>query len=259
MKTQSLVLRLIFTFTIGVAFIVMIMMLFSSCKNEASGTPGTLQLKATTPKLFLKSGVLASVGGATLTLDAAKVEIRNLKIEENSGNDVQNQSGNQSNDTGKDTATKSTKAESADSGDILLSGPYLLDIINGSASIDQVSVQPGTYKKVDFDFYAGNENNGHSIILSGIFTNAQGGIVPFTLTSDFSEAVQLPLAGNGLQVNSGSITTISILFDVNNWLSTLDFNTANQANGRINITKDENTGLYLAFLSALAKHIEIEN
>lgn len=259
MKTQSLVLRLIFTFTIGVAFIVMVMMLFSSCKNETSGTPGTLQLKATTPKLFLKSGVLASVGGAIITLDEAKLEIRDLRIEENSGNDHQNQSGDQSTNAGKDTSEKSMKAESADAGDILLAGPYLLDIINGSASIDQINVQPGTYKKVNFDFYAGNENNDHSISLSGLFTNSKGIIVPFTLTSDFAETVQLPLAGNGLQVNSGGTTTISILFDVNNWLSKLDFNTANQVNGRINITKDENSGLYLAFLSSLSRHIEIEN
>ncbi len=262
MKTQSLVLRFIFTFTIGVAFIVMVMMLFSSCKNEASGTPGTLQLKATTPKLFLKSGVLASVGGTTITLDAAKVEIKNLRVEENSGNDVQNQSGGQSGSTGsdgKDVAETSSPAETGSAGDLLLSGPYLLDIINGSASIDQVTVQPGTYKKVNFDFYAGNENNGHSISLSGLFTNAQGGIVPFTLTSDFAGTVQLPLAGSGLQVSSGGTSTISILFDVNNWLSSLDLGTATQANGKITISNNENQGLYLAFITELSKHIEIAN
>ncbi len=261
MKTQSLVLRFILTFTIGVAFIVMVTMLFSSCKNEASGTPGTLQLKATTPKLFLKSGVLASVGGATITLDAAKVEIKNLRVEENSGNDVQNQSGGQSGSTGndgKEATEKTSTAETGSAGDLLLSGPYLLDIINGSASIDQVTVLPGTYKKVNFDFYAGNENNGHSIVISGTFTNASGATVPFTLVSDASNAIQLPLSGTGISVSSGGTATISIVFDVNNWLNKLDFNTAIQSNGQITISNTENTQLYQAFLATLAQYIDIQ-
>ena len=149
MKTQSLVLRFLLTFTIGVAFIVMVMLVFSSCKNEQSGVSGTLQLKANSNQL-LKSATIASVNGASISLDAAKVEIRNLRIEENSGNDNQNQSGDQS---GNDGNEKNSKSEAGDAGDILLSGPYLLDILSGTASIDQVTVQPGTYKKVDFEFY----------------------------------------------------------------------------------------------------------
>lgn len=257
MKTQSLVLRFLFTFTIGVAFIIMVVLVFSSCKNEQSGMPGTLQLKAKSNQV-LKSATITSVSGASLTLDAAKVEIKNLRIEENSGNDNQNQSGDQSGNDGKEGNEKGSKPESGDSGNLKLAGPYLLDIVSGTASIDQVSVQPGTYKKVDFEFFAGPENSNHSIELSGTFTNVQGITIPFTLTSEFAETVQLPLAGNGIQVTSGGITTLSILFDVNSWLNKLDFSTAVVSNGQININKDENSGLYLAFLSALSIHIEIE-
>ena len=255
MKTQSLVLRFLFTFTIGVAFIIMVMLVFSSCKNEPSGATGSLQLKAKSNQV-LKSATITSVSGASLTLDAAKVEIKNLRIEENSGNDIQNQSGDQS---GNDGNEKSSKSETGDAGDLLLTGPYLLDILSGTASIDKITVQPGTYKKVDFEFYAGPENSSHSIVLSGTYTNASGTAIPFKLTSEFAETVQLPLAGNGIQVTSGAITTLSILFDVNNWLNKLDLSTAVVSNGQININKDENSGLYLAFLSALSKHIEIEN
>lgn len=258
MKTQSLVLRFLLTFSIGVAFILIVMLVFSSCKNEQSGAPGTLQLKANSNQL-LKSATIASVNGASITLNAAKVEIRNLRIEENSGNDNQNQSGDQSGNDGKDSNEKSSKSETGDAGDILLPGPYLLDILSGTVSIDQITVQPGTYKKVDFEFFAGPENSSHSIVLSGAYTNAQNISVPFTLTSEFAKTVQLPLAGNGIQVNSGGISSISILFDVNNWLNKLDFSTAIVNNGQISINKDENSGLYLAFLSALSKHVEIEN
>lgn len=256
MKTQNLVLRFLVTFTIGVAFILMVTMLFSSCKNDASEAPGTLQLKAGSQNQGLKSASITSVNGSIL-LNAATVEIKNLRVEENSGNDIQN--GDQSADANDNEKEKSSKSENNEGGDLMLSGPYLLDILNGSASIDQVTVQPGTYKKVDFDFFAGPENSNHSIELSGIFTNAQGIAIPFTLTSEFAETVQLPLAGNGVQVSSGGLSTISILFDVNNWLGKLDLNTATPDNGHISITKDKNTGLYIAFLSELSKHIEIDN
>ena len=255
MKTQNLVLRFFILFTIGITFIILVSMVFSSCKNEQSGAPGTLQLKASTNQT-LKSATIASVNGASITLDGATVEIKNLRIEENSGND--NQNGDQSGNDGKDSNEKNSKSEAGDAGDILLPGPYLLDILSSTASIDQVTVQPGTYKKVDFEFFAGSENSSHSIVLSGTYTNTQGIAIPFILNTEFAETVQLPLAGSGIQVSSGSISSISILFDINNWLNKLDFSTANQSNGQININKDENSGLYLAFLSALSKHIEIE-
>lgn len=259
MKTQSLVLRFLFTFTIGVAFIVMVMLVFSSCKNEHSGAPGTLQLKASSHSLTMKSATITSLNGASITLDAAKIEIRNLIVEENSGNDSQVQSGDQAGTDGKDGNEKSSKPEAGDGGNLKLAGPYLLNILSGTASIDQVPVQPGTYKKVDFEFFAGPENSNHSIVLSGTFTNAQGISVPFTLTSEFAETIQLPLAGGGIQVNSGGTSSISILFDVNNWLNKLDLTTATVNNGQISINKNENSGLYQAFIAELLKHVEAEN
>ncbi len=262
MKTQNLVLRFIFTFTIGLASIALFMMIFSSCKkNEAPVTPGNLQLKANTSKQMLKSGTLVSVGGGTIALDAAKVEIKQIRIEENSGIDAQSQSGGQSGskDDTYDAAEKSPGTKSGGAGDIMLTGPYLLNILNGAASIDQVMVLAGTYKKVDFEFFAGFENRGHSILLSGTFTNSKGVIIPFTITSDFAGTVELPIAGNGIQVRSGGTSTISVLFSVDNWLNKVDFNSAILSTGKININKAENPGLYRAFITELSKNIDIEN
>lgn len=255
MKTQSLVLRFLFTFTIGVAFIIMVMLVFSSCKNEPSGAPGTIQLKATSQSQGLKSAKI-ELSNVTIELQTASIEIKNLQIEENSGED--NQQGNQSGNDGKDKGEKESKSNKGDGGDLLLAGPYLLNVLNNSATIDQVPVQPGTYKKVNFEFFAGSENSNHSISLSGTFTNAQGISVPFTLTSEFAETIQLPLAGSGIQVNSGGISSISILFDVNNWLNKLDLTAAIVNNGQISINKVENPGLYLAFITEVSKHVEIE-
>lgn len=261
MKTQSILLRAILTLMIGIAFLVLITFIFSGCKNENSGTPGTLILKAESPKLMLKSGTLASTGGATLKLDAFTIEIRNLIVEENSGNDNQNQVGDQTGgtvDSGNESPEKNGSETSSDTGDLSLPGPFVLQILNGTASIDQATVSAGTYKKVDFEFYPGSENNGHSIVISGTFTNSQGVTVPFSLLSDATQTIQLPLSGTGISVNSGGTTSIAIVFDVNSWLNKLDFNTANQVNGQITISNTENTGLYQAFMSALAQHIDIQ-
>ena len=254
MKTKSAVLRLILIFAIGIALIVMILIVFSGCKNKYSGTIGTLQLEADTPNSFLRAGDLTTIGGA-ITLNSVQVEIKNLRIVRNSvQNDQDNsQSGNSGIQLGIDE-----KNELGNMADSLLTGPYLLDILSGTASIDEVPIQPGIYRRVEFEYFAGPDNNNHSLALSGTFTNAQGVPVPFTLTSEFSEIIHLPLAGRGLKVHSGNIISITILFDVSKWLNKLDFNTANQTNGEICITKDENRDLYNAFLAQVLKHMDIE-
>ncbi|MFY9153239.1 MAG: hypothetical protein WAO52_14580 [Prolixibacteraceae bacterium] len=252
MKTKSAVLRLIITFTIGIALIVITTMIFSCSKNEHSGTIGTLQLQADTPKSFLRSEAISTIDESFILLKSVQVEVRNLRIE---GNSLPN---NQSVKLGINGKQKSVRTEFGNTADSLLKGPYILDIFSGTASIDEVPVQPGTYKKVDFEFFAGPDNNNHSIAISGTFTNARGVSVPFSLTSEFSEIIQLPLSGRGLKIKSGNIISITILFDVNNWLNELDFNKANQTNGKITITKDENSGLYSAFMTQMLKHIDIK-
>jgi hypothetical protein len=254
MKIQSLVLRLILTFTIGIALIVMVMMIFSGCTNNRSGAIGTLQLQADTPKSFLRAENLAAIGGA-ITLKSVQVEIKNLRIVRNSV--PKNQNNNESGDSGIHFGIDE-KIGLGNMADSLLTGPYLLNILSGTASIDEVPIQTGIYKKFEFEYFAGPDNNNHSIALSGTFTNAQGVPVPFTLTSEFSEIIHLPLVGRGLKVNSGNIISLTILFDVSKWLHKLDFNTANQTNGEIFITKDENRDLYNVFLAQVSKHIDIE-
>jgi len=256
MKTKSAVLRLTITFTIGIALIVITTMIFSCSKNEHSGTIGTLQLQADTPKSFLRSEAISTIDESFITLKSVQVEVRNLRIEGNSfPNDQKN---NQSVKLGINTKQKSQPTEFGNIADSLLTGPYIMNILCGTASIDEVPIQPGTYKKVDFEFFAGPDNSYHSIALSGMFTNTRGISVPFTLTSEFAETIRLPLAENGLKISSGNIISITILFDVNNWLNELDFNKANQTNGKITITKDENSGLYSAFMTQMLKHIDIE-
>jgi hypothetical protein len=247
MKTKNLTIVL---FTFFIAFAI------SSCNNDKVGTPGVIQINATSQNAGVKSATIQTTAG-DIHLQSAVVKIKNLQIEENSGNDNggNNQDGNS--DGGKDNKKENGSKEN-DGGDVLLPGPYALDITAGTATIDQIEAQPGTYKKVNFDFVAGFENEGNSIVLSGNYFSTSGVAIPFTLTSNFEANVQLPLT-KGITVNSGSTVSVSIVFDISGWLSGLNFENAEQTDGKIVINPTQNISLYKTFIDAVSKNIEIED
>ncbi len=244
MKTK-IVKHVLFSFFIAFAI--------TSCNNNL-GTPGIIKINATSQSAGVKSATIQTAAG-DIHLQSAVVEIKNLQIEENSGNDNEGQGEN--NDNGKDDGKESASKEN-DGGDILLPGPYVVDITGGAATIDQIEAQPGTYKKVNFDFVAGTENSGNSISISGNYFSTTGVIIPFTLESNFEANVQLPLA-TGISVNSGSTVSVSIVFDVAGWLSSLNFENAEQTDGKIVINPARNISLYNSFIAAVSKNIEIED
>ncbi len=228
---------------------------FSACKkNVSTQKSSTLSVKAV-------AKVLAVKGGA-LSIKTADVNIANLQIEENSGNDGQNVGGGDNESGGKD-AEGGTDVEGGnenDNGDIVLAGPYSLDIASGSATIGQVSIYPGTFKKVDLDFQTSSSSthNGSSIFITGTYTDNSGTIVPFKIYSSFAQQVKLPFAGNGITVAANSTLTIDIVFDVNAWLTGLNFSSATITNGEIVINSTNNTTLLTTFESNLSKYIDAE-
>ena len=254
MKTKILVAILAMTFLI---------VNFTSCNKDTNTLPGTIRLNASATSAGVKSAAIQTAAG-TVALQTAAVEIQNVTIEENTGNDNENNNADGGKDNeGKDNEKNSgkdneKKSQENDGGDVVLAGPYVLDIINGAATIDQVSVQPGNYKKVDFDFVAGPENSGNSILIKGEYTSSAGVTVPFELTSDLSATVQLPLTKN-ISVSSGSTVSVSIVFDVQNWLSGLDFENATVTGNKILINAQQNTSLYNSFITAVNQHIQVED
>ncbi|MCF6333907.1 MAG: hypothetical protein L3J11_11550 [Draconibacterium sp.] len=247
MKTRKLT-AVLLTFIVAIVII--------SCNKDKLSTPGVIQFNAISQSSGVKSATIETTAGE-INLLGAVVEIKNLQIEENSGNDNggNNQDGNS--DSGKDDGKENGSKES-DGGDIVLAGPYVLDITGGTATIDQIEAQPGTYKKVNFDFVATAENSGNSIALSGDYKSNAGYAIPFFLTSNIEANVQLPLV-SGITVNTGNTVSVSIVFDVNGWLKGLDFeNAATTIDGKIVISKTQNTNLYNAFIQAVSKNIEIE-
>ncbi len=212
----------------------------------------------------VKSTALTNAGtkgtvASTFTLNSAKISIADLVIEENSGNDVEQQGDH--NDGGSDVENNSENETDEKNGDVSLPGPYLLDVLDGSLSIDQVAVYPGTFKKVDFKFNISNEAafGGNSIVVKGSYQKTDGTVLPFTLRSDFSQQVQLPIAGGGVTVAANSTVTITILLDIQAWINNIDLSGAIITNNEIIIDKTINADLLNLFEANLASSIEVED
>lgn len=244
---------------------------FTGCmKNSAKNATLKMTASAVKTRGTLKSALTSGpiqLSSGTLELTSANINISNLQIEENSGNDVEQQGGDQQlggtdKNEGAESKNEGTDGkEGKDSEDILLQGPFSLDISGGEAVIGQVDVYPGTFKKVDFSFQV-NSNapfNGHSIAINGSYVATNGSKTPFILYSDFAKQIQLPLANGGITLQSNSTVSISIVFDLNNWLGSLDFQGAATNNGQIVIDNMNNASMLTAFETKVAGNIDIEN
>jgi hypothetical protein len=226
--------------------------LFTNCTGSTGKVPGSLNLKAAS----LKFGAAPAATISNISLTSAIVQIQNLVIEENSGNNSQSNLENNMDSNLPDGTAEGVKMAEKDGGNITMAGPYVLNVLSGNALIDNVSLQPGNYKQVDFSFVP-NKTNAHSIVITGNFNN-NGILIPFTITSDITNSVQLPLSGTGLTITTGTTSSLSIVFDVNAWIKNLDFSTAIITNNSINISNTENQTLYNVFISALATNIDTE-
>lgn len=214
-------------------------------------------LKSTSLTTSGSKGITVGTNG--FTVNSVKISIANLTIEENSGNDIEQQ-GNH-NDGGNDAESNSKEGSTGENGDVLLPGPYVLDVIDGKLTIDQVDVYPGTFKKVDFTFLVNNEAGfgGNSIMVIGSYQKTDGTVLPVVLRSDFNQQVQLQLANGGVIVAANSTVALSIVLDIPTWLNSLDMSTALLLNNEILIDKTNNPELLRLFESNLNSNIQVED
>jgi len=239
-----------------------ILFIASSCAKDNSNLTKSSMLAvdlSTVKSAALNNTGTKGTATSAFTLNSAKISISDLVIEENSGNDVEQQGDH--NDGGNDAETSGDNEAGGEKDDVILPGPYMLDVLNGSLSIDQVAVYPGTFKKVDFKFNVSNEAGfgGNSIVVKGSYQKPDGTAVTVTLRSDFSLEVQLPIADPGIIVASNSSVTITIIIDIPAWINKLDLPSAIVANNEIIIDKTNNPDLLNLFEANLASLIEVED
>lgn len=208
-------------------------------------------------RLGASGGVITTQNGA-LDISSFIMSMGNLRIEENSGNDVQEGGGNNSND-GNDASESSAPegSEGPENSDIILAGPFIVDAVGGTISLQKIDVFPGTFKKVDFSLQPQTAAplNGSSIVVKGNFKSGSSA-VPFTIQSSLTSYLQLPLQGNGIVVKDKGTSVITITVDVASLLNNLDLSTASIVNGEIVIDGINNISLLKLFEANFAKFTE---
>jgi hypothetical protein len=177
----------------------------------------------------------------TLDVQVARIYVGQFTIQENSGGEGNAQ------DSGDEGG-------SGDLPDILVAGPFDLDIAGGAAFIDTVSVYPGVFRKTDVAFTVNGQApfNGMSILISGSYTPQGGSVVPFALRSGFTAETECGLVGDSIVVNNDTLVPVSVSFGVPGWLENLDFAHAQVTNDTIFIDSTHNTDLLAAFESGLS-------
>lgn len=197
--------------------------------------------------------------GGTLNVQTAWINIADLRIEENSGFDGEQQG--EHNDGDQGGSNNELGGGEVETPDITSPGPFSLDISSGQALIGSFDVYPGTFKKVDFTFQP-NTNDpfyGKTIVISGEFTSSAGTVTPFILNSEFAQQIQVQIAGGGITVPANSTAEINVVFDLAGWFGNLDFSSSQLSNGQILIDSNNNTPLLNAFEANLASYMDVED
>ena len=181
------------------------------------------------------------VNDGTLDLQSAVFSIDSVKIEEHTEGDDDDEHGEHGTDN-----------ESGDDGDdeeIVMHGPFTVDIASGEVELGTVSVFPGTFTKVEVELRPNGQP--HSIVITGSYEATAGGSTPFTLHSAFSGDFEAPLAGGGLTISEKSVVPIIVSFDLAGMFDGLDFAGATVSGGEILIDDTNNPALLQAFEAQL--------
>ncbi len=230
----------------------------AGCKNSSPSDSSPMQKSST---VLMKAAAKVQphvtlgdipVKGGSLNIQSALLNIEKFLIEENFGFDGEQEGEHQDDDNGSDN--------DHDAPDIMVAGPFSIEISKGEAFLDSVAVYPGTFKdlKLNFARKAAAPFNGKSLVISGQFAPTNGAAIPFTINSEFAKEIQSQIAGNGIIVPQNAKVPVVVNFDLQAWFSGMDFTNATLVNGAILIDNANNAGLLSAFEANLAKFVEVE-
>lgn len=231
---------------------------FSACNKNEPTSPTALSKSS---KIMLKAGIKSTLSGSSsnipvtggnLSLLSFNVNISKIQIQENSGVDGEQQGEN--NDGGTDVG-------GSENADIILNGPFNLNIASGSVEVGSFDVYPGTFKQVDlyFSTTVNQPYNGNSIIIDGNLTNQAGTTIPVILKSKFAKNFQTLISGNGITVTQNTTLPVTMVFDFNKMFTNLDFSSAIITDGTILIDDTHNSQLLTTFENNLNSSVELEN
>lgn len=226
--------------------------------STAGGERSSMLVLSAVPGGGSALSAVLSLGNGELDVQSALLRIARVEIEEHTDrrgdgptdraeldDDDENENENE-NDDGDDDGEQN---EGAETEDIVVEGPFTLDVAKGGTVIDSVPVYPGTFHRVDLFFQVsdGAPFSGNSIVISGAFRPTNAAPVPFTLRSTFAGRMRAPIAGGGITVGENAIVPVSITFDLAALLGNLDMASATVVGGEITIDASSNPALLAAF------------
>jgi hypothetical protein len=234
----------------GILSIVVLALVLTGCK--APNTPvksSAVVLRASAVGLGLDSHDSFPVPGGSLVVDTAAVNIAEFRIQENSGPD----SGGDGENGGQGEGDQPDSSDQ-ELPDIVVPGPFLLQIAAGETFIDTVAVYPGTFRQVDAAFAVSPLPPliGKSIYITGTYQSVSGPGVPLVLKSEFHGGTECPIPGGGFIIPSDTTVALSVEFDVAGWFAELDMGSAELTNGVILIDSGHNPSLLAAFEAVLS-------
>jgi hypothetical protein len=250
MKSRNFV-AVILTMVIAIAI--------TSCgKKEPTGSSPALEkssvviMKANAKQNLMVGTNDVPVPGGSLDIQSALFSIEKLRIEENSGFEGEHE--------GEHQDSENDNNDVQEAADMVVTGPFSLDISKGETFIDSVAVYPGTFKNVDLTFMmtATSPFDNKSIVIKGDFTPTNGSAIPFTLKSEYLEEIQCHIAGDSITVKENTIIPIVVTFDLAGFFKDLDFSNAQVVNREIWIDSTYNSGLLMKFETNLSNYVDVE-
>ena len=241
-----------------ISVILLITVIFSACNKTEPTTPNaaskssSVMLKASGKSLASGSINNIPLSNGKLSLVSFYVSLSQIKIQENSGFDGEQQGDNNDGNSSGGTETETP--------DLVLNGPFNFDIANGEVNIGTFDVYPGVFKQVDLFFLcsANQPFNGGSLIINGNYTNQNGTVTPVVLKSKFGQSFQTLLAGSGINVANNSKMPITIAFNFDKIFAQIDLSKALINNGTITIDEANNLTLLQLFEKNLNNSVDLE-
>jgi len=204
---------------------------------------------------------IAVVGG-TVALQSASFSIQRVHIEEDAegegtgehqgGGEQQGgeQQGGEHQGGGQQGGGQGQEQE-----DVVIEGPFAIDIASGGAVLQSVAVFPGTFRRAELEPHleAQPPFDGDSIVIQGQFQPTGGGAaIPFTLQSHLVRELEVPIANGGVTVASNTTVAFTVTFDLAAMFAHLDLHSAVVESGAIAIDDSHNA----AVLAAFEHHLE---
>jgi hypothetical protein len=235
-----------------------------ACSGGSSGS-GTARVRSSTLTVFANARAAPAmledlvVGGGTIELETAQFSIAEISIEE------ETESGGEGGEHGEEPGGEENgkggePGEGPEDEEIVITGPFAIDIASGSAVLASVPVFPGTFREANIVFHRDPlaPFSGGSVYFRGQYFPTTGDAIPITLRSDFAGEIEVPIANGGITVGSNMTMPIVLTFALDSLFAGMDFATATVSGGEILIDATNNVQLLDRFEQNLAETMELE-